>query len=330
MGLFRPANREQLKLRMALDGPSGSGKSLTALRFAFALAGPTGRVAAIDTEHRSLSKYQGDEFDGCRFDFDVAELTYFSPDNYTRTIQAAAGYDVLIIDSLSHAWDGLGGALEQVDNKGGNRFTGWKDVTPLHRQMVEAILASPMHVIATMRSKMEYVLEPDHRGKMVPRKVGMAPVQRAGMEYEFDLVCDLDTTHQLAVSKTRCPAVDGQSAIKPGAMFLQPVIEWLDHGTRPQSSTEEFHQMNLSAQAVPATATSVATNGPATEQQREMIIDYARAVGMPPEKLTEAVARRLRPDGQPCRQICEMTFDQARELIQKLQSIKAEKDGVPF
>ena len=228
---FRKATKKQSRLRMAIDGPSGAGKTYTALIAAFALAGDGGRVAVIDTERGSASKY-ADQFP----EFDVLELTTFSPETYTRAIKIAdeAGYDVLVIDSLSHAWEGEEGALDQVDKRasrgGGNSYTAWRDVTPMHRRMVDAMLQSRCHLIATMRSKMEYVLEPDSKGRMVPRKVGLAPIQRQGIEYEFDVVADMDLNHKLVVSKTRCPAIDGQEEIKPQAQWFAPIVAWLTDG----------------------------------------------------------------------------------------------------
>ena len=237
MSMFAPAKREKLKLRMAVCGPSGSGKSYTALRFAFALGK---RVAAIDTEHGALSKYQGLHPDGTPWDFDVVELQHYAPTGYTAAIKEAGrlGYDVLVIDSLSHAWEGVGGALDQVDKKGGNKFTAWKDVTPQHRGMVDSILGAPLHVIATMRTKTEYVLETNDKGKAVPVKVGTQPVQRAGMEYEFDVVADMDLSHVLTVSKTRCPLIDMEVVAMPSAHWLTPVRTWLDEGTARTPSME--------------------------------------------------------------------------------------------
>lgn len=230
--LFKPATRRKSKLRAALDGPAGSGKTFTALRFAFALGL---RVAVIDTEHGSASKYQGDSPDGIPWNFDVLELTEFAPTAYTSAIEEAgrSRYDVLVVDSLSHAWSGSGGALELVDKKGGaggNKFTAWKDVTPMHNRMIDAIIRCPCHVIVTMRTKMEYILETNEKGKQVPVKVGMGPIQRAGMEYEFDIVGDLDWTHTLSVSKSRCSAVADKIVVKPGADFIVPVLAWLEQG----------------------------------------------------------------------------------------------------
>lgn len=228
--MFQIATRQQSRLRMTIDGPAGSGKSYTALRFAHALGG---RIAAIDTERGSLSKYVGEAPDGIPWKFDVVNLFQFSPEKYTELIQIAGkmAYNVLIIDSLSHAWEGAGGALEIKDKVGGNDWKGWRTVTPIHNRMVDAILQSPCHVITTMRSRMEHVQETDSSGKVVVRKVGMAPIQRPGMEYEFDLVCDMDWAHILTVSKSRCSAVADMKIDHPGPNFLSPVIEWLGSGS---------------------------------------------------------------------------------------------------
>lgn len=235
--IFRPASRQKSKLRMAIDGPAGSGKTFTALRFAFAIAGPAGRVAVINSESGAVEKYLGLSPDGIPFQFDVCELEDFAPTKYTEAIFQAgqAGYSVLVIDSLSHAWAGSGGALEIKDRKSGgsnaNSFTAWKDVTPMHNAMIDAILRSPCHIIATMRSKTEYVIETDNRGRSIPRKVGMAPVQRAGMEYEFDLYCSIDEEHILRVSKSRCPELADGMSVKPGASFIAPILPWLNDGS---------------------------------------------------------------------------------------------------
>ena len=234
---FKRATKEQSRLRMAIDGPAGSGKTFTALRFGFALqARVGGKVALIDTEHASASKY-ADQFP----EFDTLVLDSFSPETYMEGIKAAerAGYTILIIDSLSHAWDGVEGALEQVDRaalKGGNSYTAWRDVTPLHRRMVETILQSDCHIIATMRSKMEYVLQEETNSKgrtvMVPKKIGLAPIQRQGMEYEFDVMADMDVDHRMIVSKSRITAVDGAVVVKPKGEWLEPVIDWLTSGAK--------------------------------------------------------------------------------------------------
>lgn len=239
---FKTATRKKLFLRMAMDGPSGSGKSITALRFAHALARslksdkPTNDlIAAIDTESRALSKYVGEEYDGHKFHFTVDELENFAPTTYTEKIKEAArlGFPILVIDSLSHAWAGEGGALQIKEEKGAS-ITHWKDVTPMHNKMVNAILQYPGHVIVTMRSKVEYLIEKDEKGKVVNvQKVGVAPVQRPGMEYEFDVYASIDQEHTLKVTKTRCRALDKLNVVTPGAEFMAPLISWLDDGVPP-------------------------------------------------------------------------------------------------
>jgi hypothetical protein len=244
MSSFRKAVREQARARVAIDGPAGGGKSFTALRLAFALGS---KVAAIDTEFGSLSKYAGDSPDGeGPFDFAVLELKRFSPSDYIAAIRDAeqSRFDVLVIDSLSHAWVGEGGILDQADkSQGRNGFAKWADLTPQHRKLIDAMLGSPLHLIATMRSKTEWVLEKDERtGKTAPRKIGTAPVQRDGMEYEFDLAVSVDQEHLARVHKTRCQAMDGATAPKPTAGFFKPYVDWLRTGTAPSPARQRASQ----------------------------------------------------------------------------------------
>ena len=232
MTMFQKATRKSLKARLALVGPSGSGKTLTALKIAKGLGG---RVAVIDSEHRSASRYAGDPDVPT---FDVCELSSFAPQTYIAAIREAEkeGYDVLIIDSLSHAWAGKKGALEQVDlatarSRSHNSFSdGWRAVTPLQNELIDTILGSAMHVIATMRVKTEYIPEKNAKGQMVPRKVGLAPVQRNGVEYEFDIVGDLDAEHNLVIGKSRCRALAGEAIAQPTEALGQQLKTWLDEG----------------------------------------------------------------------------------------------------
>lgn len=248
--VIKKATKTQSRGRIALVGPAGSGKTYTGLAWARAIAGDSGRILCVDTERGSASKYSGEPGIG---DFDVIELDTHEPDTYVQALKlgAAEGYDVIVVDSLSHAWSGRGGALEQVDraaarSRSGNSFGAWREVTPMHNALVDALLTSPAHVIVTMRAKTEYVLEADARGKQTPRKVGMAPVQRDGMEYEFDLVVDLDWEHCATVSKSRCSAVSGAVWRKPGVDAIAPFVAWLTDGApavvapTPPSAEERF------------------------------------------------------------------------------------------
>jgi hypothetical protein len=233
--MFQKATKLQSRLRLALCGPAGSGKTYTALSVAEAL----GRVAVLDTERGSASKYSD------RFSFDVVELSDYHPEKYVDVIREAeaAGYDVLVIDSLSHAWSGKGGALDLKDkatarSRSGNSYTAWREVTPLHNALVDAILGSSCHVIVTMRSKTEYILEDNGKGSKTPRKVGMAPVQREGMDYEFDVVGDLDWNHTLVVSKSRCSELSGAVVKEPGAEFAAALAQWVGSGAKPAPTPE--------------------------------------------------------------------------------------------
>jgi len=243
MTMFSPARKSRSKLRLGLIGPSGSGKTYSALSIATGLGE---RIAVIDSEHGSASKYAD------LFSFDVAELSVFSPQHYIDALKAAvaSGYDTVIIDSLSHAWSGKGGALELVDqanarSKSGNSFAAWREVTPLHNSMVEAIITCQAHVICTMRSKMEYAVEKDDRGKTTIRKVGLSPVQRDGMEYEFDVIGDIDQGHQLVVTKSRIPSIADAVISKPGIELGKQLRSWLDTGSEPVKpvSPEQLQQL---------------------------------------------------------------------------------------
>lgn len=216
---FQKATKKAAKLRMSIAGPSGSGKTYTALLFAGAFA-PTGKIAVVDTEHGSASKYAD------QFDFDVMELTNFHPNNYVAAIKDAvkAGYEVVVLDSITHAWNGPGGILSIVNQN----FGKWKDVQPIEQAFIEAIIGSPIHIIATMRAKTQYEVEKDERtGKPAPKKVGMGAIQREGMEYEFDIAAMMDVQNTITIEKTRCSALQGVVANRPDASFVEPVLKWL-------------------------------------------------------------------------------------------------------
>jgi hypothetical protein len=234
---FKPAVKKAAKLRFAVSGPAGSGKTYTLLRLACQLGT---KVALIDTEHGSASKYAHTPActdqcaDPSHFVFDVDEPSSFNPQRLTEQIMEAAkaGYDVVCIDSLSHYWMGEGGELELVDaaaerSKSKNSFTAWKSVTPIHNKLVDTILAAPIHVLVSMRSKTEWVIEKDKDGKQVPRKIGLTPVMRDGIEYEFDVCGDMDQDNRFTVSKSRCSALAGKTFYQPGMEMADLLKAWL-------------------------------------------------------------------------------------------------------
>lgn len=184
MSFFKKAKKNNIKIKLAIMGPSASGKTYGALRIATELANG-GVVALLDSEgDRGL--YEADNFEYLH-----GRLEDLSPEGYINKIKEAekGGVDVLIIDSISHEWELL---IEEKDRMPGNGFQNFSKVTPRHNAFVKAILDSPMHIIATIRGKDKYILEPNSKGKMAPRKVSGGFVQRDNIEYEFTSTIALD------------------------------------------------------------------------------------------------------------------------------------------
>lgn len=225
---IRKAERKKAKLRMGLVAPSGAGKTYSALLIAFGLGG---KVGVIDTENGSADLYAN------LGDYDVITLSApFTVAKYIEAIKAfeSADYNTIIIDSLSHAWAGDGGLLDKqgkiADTGKGNSYTAWRQITPEHNNLIESMLQSKCHIIATMRAKTEYVMEVTDKGKQAPKKVGLAPVQRDGMDYEFTVVLDIDVaTHQATSSKDRTGLFDGQ-IFKPTQETGERLLQWLNDG----------------------------------------------------------------------------------------------------
>ena len=219
---FTKATKQNATIKLAITGPSGSGKTYSALLIAKGLGGKT---ALLDTEYGSASLYSDIfEFDA----WDEPDPSGFPPEYFIRVIKAAeaAGYQNLIIDSLSHEWNGRGGCLELVDSIGrskyrGNSYVAWGEVTPRHNKLVEAIVGAKMNIIATMRAKTEYVLNKSENGKATPQKVGLGSVQRDGMDYEFTTMFELDRDSHIAnAGKDRT------------SLFRDPVLITEDTGKR--------------------------------------------------------------------------------------------------
>lgn len=220
------------KGRIALYGPSGSGKTYTALSIAREMAGD-GRVLVIDTERGSASKYAD------VFDFDVIELDSFHPNTYIEAIKVASAskeHSVLVIDSLSHEWEGSKGALELA----GKDFTNWSTVTPLHNKFIDAVLDAKIHVIATMRAKEEHIMEKEEGKKAVIRKMGVQPIQGKGIQYEFDVIGALDMSNEMGIEKTRCSSLKDMT-FKTGQeqAFASIMLAWLDGVKQPEPSPQQ-------------------------------------------------------------------------------------------
>ena len=225
--MFRRAERKKAKLRLGIAGPAGSGKTYSALLIA---QGLEGKIALIDTEHGSGELYSH------LCDYDIATLTPpFTPEKYISLIKEAGkgGYSTIIIDSISHAWAGEGGLLDMHDKVAkvqNSSFTAWRQITPKHNALVEAMLQSPCHIIATMRSKQEYSVSTDDRGRTQVKKIGLAPIQREGMEYEFTIFLDLSVDHLAVASKDRTSLFDGRTPFVPNIETGRELLKWLETG----------------------------------------------------------------------------------------------------
>jgi hypothetical protein len=249
---IRKAERKKARLRLGIAAPSGAGKTYSALLLAFGLGG---KVGLIDTEHGSGDLYVH------LGEYDIINIEApYTVRKYLDAIKEFedAGYTTIIIDSLSHAWAGEGGLLDKqgkiADSGKVNGFAAWRAVTPEHNSLVEAMLKSPCHIIATMRSKQEYVIETNEKGKQAPRKVGLAPVQRDGVEYEFGVMFDIDIHHIASSTKDRTGLFDGEY-FKITQDTGKKLLAWLEQGVeapkeQPQSKLVDEEELSICEMAM--------------------------------------------------------------------------------
>ncbi len=223
---LRRAQRKQAKIKLALQGPSGSGKTYSALLLASGITDYS-KISVVDTENHSADLYAH------LGDYNVLQLSKpFTPERYIIAIETCedAGMEVIIIDSVSHEWEGSGGILDLHGNMPGNSFTNWAKMTPRHNAFVQKMLESPCHIISTIRTKQDYVLS-EKNGKMIPEKVGLKGITRDGLDYEFTIVFDLDIKHNASASKDRT----GLFADKPESIITsghgKRILKWCNSGT---------------------------------------------------------------------------------------------------
>ena len=225
--MFTKAKRTDTFIKLGIVGPSGSGKTFSALRLARGLVGPTGRIAVIDTENGSAKLYSDlTEFDHC-------DLVSHKYTEFIEAVKEAekAGYDAAIIDSLSHLWQGILDEKAAIDRRGGNSYANWTEPTKHLNEVIQTILQAKIHVICCLRSKAEYVMETNAKGKEVPKKVGTAPIFRENLEYEFSTVLEIGMDHQCTPSKDRTGLfVDKTFRIDEGTG--QQIAGWLS-GSQP-------------------------------------------------------------------------------------------------
>jgi len=230
---LQTAARKRAKIKMALQGPSGSGKSFSALQIAKGLCLKCESIAVIDTENGSSELYSH------LGPYQVLQLAPpFSPERYIEAISVCekAGIEVVIIDSITHEWENL---IDFHASMTGNSFTNWAKVTPRHNAFVQKLLQTSMHVISTIRTKQDYVLN-EKNGRMVPEKVGLKSVQRDGLEYEFTLVFDLDMKHHATASKDRTGLFVGKPAEQLSSETGKLIQQWCN--TAEQIEVDEVSE----------------------------------------------------------------------------------------
>ena len=244
---FEVAVREKAKLRMAIDGPAKSGKTFTSLLIATYLV-PDGKIIMLDTEHNSGLKYApvpgtAATPDEGTFNFLHANLPDYSPAAYIAGIHAAeeAGADVIVVDSFTYAWKNILEQKNSLDLRGvngdkryANSWTNWGFLTVQQEELIETVLQSSCHIIATMRSKMAYEqIKDDQTNKLKVVKLGLEPIQREGTEYEFDVMLDMNQEHFGTISGTRCHELEGYGALNPGQEVAEILGAWLQTGVEP-------------------------------------------------------------------------------------------------
>lgn len=307
--MFKKAERKQAKLRLALSGPSGSGKTTGALLIAKGLGG---KIAVLDTERGSASLYAD------LVDFDVVELSPpYTPERYIDIIHEAekAGYDTLILDSITHEWNGEGGILQIVDEYAraklkGNSYAAWNQGTPRHQKFIDTMLASPLHIIATMRSKAVYVETEKANGRKAIEKQGSAPQQRDGLEYEFTAVLDLNVDGNLATaSKDRTRLFRDPFTISEDTG--KKLLEWLNSGKSFKEQAKEQLQETRDA------ARAANTDPPSTAQRKLFFALMTKRHGDDRDGMMKDISDFL---GRPITSSNELTKDEMSSYIDAIQN----------
>jgi len=242
--LLRKATRQKAKIRLGFSAVSGGGKTYSALLTAKGLSGgDMTKVALIDTENGSGDLYAS------LGDYNVLPLeSPYSPERYISAIKEceAAGMEVIIIDSITHEWDGKGGCLEIHSKMDGNSYTNWSKVTPRHQAFIDAILQSPCHVITTVRRKQDYEMTKDQNGRTSVTKLGLKEVTREGFEYELTANLELDTRHNATASKDRTGLFKDQPEFVPSEETGKLLKEWCESGIEPPKPKTSEEKLNES------------------------------------------------------------------------------------
>ncbi len=239
---LRKATRQKAKIRLGLSSVSGGGKTYSSILIAKGLATSMDKIALIDTENGSGDLYAN------LGDYNVITLEApYTPERYIEAITACenAGMEVIIIDSITHEWDGKGGILEISNSMTGNSYTNWAKLTPRHQSFIDKILQCKAHVITTVRRKQDYEMTTNSSGKLVPQKVGLKEVTREGFEYELTVNLELDTNHNATTSKDRTGLFVGKPEFKPSEETGKLLLDWCENGIEPIKEIPKLNQKQL-------------------------------------------------------------------------------------
>lgn len=298
---LKKAQRSKAYLKLGMSAPSGGGKTLGSLLIAYGLmkekypketeAFRWSKIAIIDTENGSGELYVGKEIGDVKIgEYNAITLVPpFEADKYSQAIGLCTENDieVCIIDSTTHLWSGQGGLLEQQGNaakRSGNSYTAWRDVTPQHNRFIDTMLQSPIHIIATMRSKQEYVQEKDGNGKTTVRKLGLEPEQRKGMEFEFTTFFEISAEHEAFGSKDRTSLFD-QKTFKITPKVGETLMKWLEGGVETES--------------VVVATQHVANKEVGTANLKQEIIALCKTLGGVRNETLMAVLKKYTPNANP-------------------------------
>lgn len=232
---LRKAERRQAKIKLAIQGASGSGKSMSALLLAYGLVNDWSKVVIIDTENRSADLYAH------LGDYNVLNLSPpYSPEKYIKAIEVCerSNMEVIIIDSISHCWEFL---LDCHSRMTGNSFSNWRKITPRQKRFMDRILQSDRHIIATLRTKQDYVLNKKD-GKYIPEKVGLKAIQRDGVDYEFTIVFDINLRHLSTASKDRTSLFTGIKEFSITTETGKAILDWCNAGTTVEDVKKQIQQ----------------------------------------------------------------------------------------
>lgn len=240
---LRKATRKKAKIRLGFSAVSGGGKTVSALLVAYGMTGDWEKIGVIDTENESADLYANHKLNnGTQIgEFQVLPLKPpYTPERYIEAIKTCenAGIEVVIIDSITHEWDGKGGCLEILESLGG-KYQDWAKVTPRHQAFIDAILQSSCHVFTTVRRKQDYEMTKDDRGKVKVEKAGLKEVTREGFEYELTANLELDTRHNATSLKDRTGLFEGKPVFTPSIETGKMLRDWCEQGVDPKEELEK-------------------------------------------------------------------------------------------